>query len=252
MNKLTKATILYRHPQTGLIESRLHNYDGPVPEKVWKHFAKEFHKLDAAKYFWPCDPMDAYQEGLMQIVNIAERIRSGEIVLERACPTTYLTRVGRTALLHFHEKKVLPVRRSYREVEKLTDNGGGIGVDPFDIDNVDVETQDPSQKFRDIFDHDDEHEFDVPEMTAQELGELLPGVPNGETRLRLARQILDAIIAMLPEEPARALRSYISADGNFLIAAQLSGISKSKFYRRWPVWVRLAKEIGEKTVAFRH
>lgn len=247
-----KALILCRHPQTGLIESRSYDYEGPVPEKVWRRFAKEFCKLDAARYFWPCDSFDAYQQGLKHIIETAERIRSGEIVLERASPTTYLTRVGRTALLHFHEKSVLPVRRSYREVERETDGIGETGVDSFDIDNVDLEAQDPSQMFRDMFEHDDEHEFDVPEMTAQELGELLPGVPNGETRLRLARQILDAIIAKLPEETARAFLGYLAADGNFLEAARISGISKTKFYRLWPRWIRTAREIGEKSAAFRH
>lgn len=247
-----KAQILYPHPQTGLIESRSYDYEGPVPEKVWKRFAKEFCKLDAARYFWPCDSIDAYQEGLKHIVETAEHIRLGEIVLERASPTTYLTRVGRTALLHYHEKKVLPVRRSYREVEKQTAGIGEIGIDSFDIDNVDLEAQDPSQMFRDMFEHDDENEFNVPEMTAQELGELLPGVPNGETRLRLARQILDAIIAKLPKEAARAFWGYLAANGNFLMAAQIVGISKTKFYRLWPTWIRMAREIGEKSTAFRH
>jgi len=246
------AAFLVRNPATGDIEKGRFAYAGPVPTKVWERYAKKFLKLNAAGYFWPYDSMEAYQEGVAQIAATAEKIRRGEVTLVKASPDTYLTNVGTVTLLHFHQRKVKPARHLYREVERQTYGRGAIGIDPFDTDNLDIYELVPSAECRKLFDSEIESEFDAPEMTARELGELLPGVLSGEIRIRLATQILNALFEHLPEEAVQAFRGYLAADGNFVEAARLSAISKSRFYRLWPGWIRSAKNIGEKIVAFRH
>lgn len=245
------APFLVRDSETGSIEIRHFNYEGPVSKKAWQSYNRAFMKLEAARYFFPEDGMDAYHEGLKAVEQAGERIASGEIVLRAASPDTYASHAGRFALLHFHERRVLPIRRAYREVEKMTDSVGATGVDSLDIDNFDFTALSPSVEMRTAC-RTQEEEVETPEMTARELGELLPGIPSGQTRIRLARNILETLFPLLSEETARAFHGYLKADGNFVEAARIARISKTKYYRLWPKWIRAAKEIGEKHLVYCH
>jgi len=50
----------------------------------------------------------------------------------------------------------------------------------------------------------------------------------------------------------RAFRAYIAADGNLFAAAKIAGISKTKFYRKWPYWIATAKKSWEKSGSICH
>jgi len=141
---------LVRDKETGSIEIRHFNYEGPVSKKAWQSYNRAFMKLEAARYFFPEDGMDAYHEGLKAVEQAGERIASGQ------------------------------------------------------------------------------------------------------TRIRLARNILETLFPLLSEETARAFHGYLKADGNFVEAARIARISKTKYYRLWPKWIRAAKEIGEKHLVYCH
>ena len=61
-----------------------------------------------------------------------------------------------------------------------------------------------------------------------------------------ATAFLAELIPLLPDEIARAFLAYIAADGNFLEAAHIARISKSRFYSSWAGWLKTARRIAEK------
>jgi len=244
------ADFLVRNLETGEIEKRPFFYEGPVPEKAWTNYNRAFLKLRSVKYFYPEDPMDAYHEGIAAAEDAARRLAAG-LVLRNATPVTYVANAGRLALLHFHERRVLPLRRQYRAVEKMTEGIGAVGEDGLDIDNFDPTALEPSMAMREAC-MPGKCEAEAPLMTARELGELLPGFTNGETRIQLARSILETLFARLPKEIVRSFRAYVAAEGNFVHAASLAGISKTRYYRCWPAWIKAARKVANAALVIRH
>lgn len=113
----TTVPVLYRHKDTGRFESAECAYYGPVARKVWASVNKQFLKLNAANYFYPCEPADAYHAAIREVERVA-----GEVgVLSRASVETYLMNVGHKALCHFHCRVVAPMREEYRRVEPQLD-----------------------------------------------------------------------------------------------------------------------------------
>ena len=258
-----RIQVLYRHHESGLIEPAVCNYEGHVPEKVWKRLNRRFLKLDAGRYFYPLEPMDAYQDAVAQVTEKAERIARGEIVLRDASAETYLTSAANLAFLKFHERKVQPARAIYHRVANKTAGRGAVGEDRFDIDNYDGTQDCPDKTMTDI--SDEPCEESVPlgtAMTAQQLVESLPGYPSRREREEKATAVLGEICERLlatdrkiGREITDVFAAYVAADGNHFAAAHLVHIGKNRWYRSWPRWLALARraaEVGEKERALRN
>ena len=251
--KLTKVQVLYRHHESGLIEPAVCNYKGPVPEKVWERLNRRFLKLDATRYFFPLEPMDAYQDAVAQVTEKAVRIARGEIVLRKATRETYLTSAANLAFLNFHERRVQPVREVYRRVANKTAGHGAVGEDGFDIDNYDGTQDCPDKTMTDI--SGELCQESVPlgtAMTAQQLAESLPGYPSLRERQEKAAVLLGEICERLlatdrktGEEIVDVFAAYVAADGNHFAAAHLVHIGKNRWYRSWPHWLALARRAAE-------
>lgn len=198
--------VLYRHKETGRFESAECAYMGPVARKVWTQVNRQFLKLNAGNYFFPCESADAYHAAVREVERVAERLADSEVKPEEASLETYLMNVGYKALYHFHSRVVVPMREESRQIEP----------------RLDAEEK---------------------TMTTRELAEALPGEPDAVTRRREAAFLLEEIYAKLPEEVVIAFRAYVAADGNMPEAARLARQSRTDFYRKWPSYLALARKV---------
>lgn len=232
--------VLYRHKETERFESAECAYVGPIARKVWVSVNKQFLKLNAGNYFFPCEPADAYHAAIREMERVAERLASSDVKPESASTETYLMNVGYKALYHSHCRVVAPLREEYRRTErkvlhkeeseaelsnKNSAEGADVGGEVFAA-ACEAGCPEPPQP-----------------MTAQQLVESLPGEPNATTRRNEARALLAEICAKLPLEAVIAFRSYIAADGNMYEAAHLAHQSKTDFYRKWPSYLVLARKV---------
>jgi len=240
---------LYRHAETGYFEPRPCAYDGPVSLAVWKRLNRQFLKLEAGNYFYPCDGADAYAEAITRVCETAERIERGEIVLEKASADTYLTGVAFKTLCRFHLREVMPRRDVYRRVEDLTVGNGAVGEDGFDIDNYDGTKDMPDKTMTDACGEPCTESIPIGSaMTAQQLVEALPGNPSYSERRDIARALLEDLYTALGDAVCvSAFRAYVTAEGVFPEAARLIHVSQATYYRNWPVWIALAKNSEKKT-----
>lgn len=247
---MAKVPVLYRHLESGLIEAATCNYDGPIPTKVWHRINKRFLKLQASNYFYPEEPMDAYQDAIAQVGDKAKRITEGKLILRKATPETYLTSAANLAFLNFHLRKVQPIRETYRNVERKTVGRGAVGEDNFDIDNYDGTQDNPDKVMTDI--SDEPCHSSIPTgtaMTAQQIVETLPGYPYRREREEKAVALLGEICERLLSSPDRktgeeivnVFAAYIVADGNHFEAAHLAHIGKNRWYASWRKWIAIAR-----------
>lgn len=244
----TTVPVLYRHKETERFESVECAYRGPVARKVWASVNKQFLKLHAANYFYPCEPADAYHAAIREVERVAERLVNSDEKPVEVSVETYLMNVGYKALYHFHCRVVAPMREEYRRLEKkvLTKEedeslkesqnaaeGADVGAEAFAAACVEGENSEPPQP-----------------MTAQQLAEALPGEPDAVTRRREAAFLLEEIYAKLSEEVVRAFRAYVAAEGNLFKAAHLARMSRSEFYRKWPTYLKQARKAAMTEVVY--
>lgn len=233
--------VLYRHKETGRFESAECAYLGPVARKVWTQVNRQFLKLNAGNYFFPCEPADAYHAAVREVERVAERLADSEVKPEEASVETYLMNVGYKALYHFHCRVVAPLREEYRRTERKV-----LHEDESDAERANKNAAEGADVGGEVFaaacEEGDRAEPPQP-MTAQQLAEALPGEPNATTRRNEARALLEEIYAKLPEEVVIAFRAYVAADGNMPEAARLARQSRTDFYRKWPSYLALARKV---------
>lgn len=249
---MTKIAVLARHPVNEEIEPIETTYSGPIPPKVWKRLNARFLKLNAGNYFYPLDAMDAYQSAIAEVAAKADRIASGELVLVRATPETYLTSAANLALLNFHLRKVQSARNIHRRIEQTTCGTGAVGEDGFDIDNHNGAEDAPDSIMCTI--SGEPYEASVPTgaaMTAQQLAEALPGVPSYRERRELAQRMLGDICEAalrksrpLGEEMTLVFAAYIVSEGNHHAAAGLIQCKRSTWFNRWKRTLSAAKTLA--------
>lgn len=253
MARKTIVPILYRHAESGLIEPIESAYAGRVPECVWKNVNRQLLKLDAGRYFYPLDAMDAYAEAVNKVEVAAESIACGEVVLNRASPVTYLTGVAHKTFYRFHLRKVQPLRELYRQVGRKVTGRGTVGEDGFDSDNYDATQNAPSEKMCGAFKvSPDAETVGSSAMTIQQLAESLPGLPWAQERRDRAASALEEIYAAMTgtagdcaQSAVKAFRAYVKAECDMVQAARIAGISKTDFYRKWPAWIKFARKVGK-------
>jgi len=248
-----RATFLYRNPETECFRLVETDYDGPVPLKVWKRLNKQFLKLDGGGSFYPLDGTDAYQEAVGNVCAAAEKLSRGEIALKKSDAEKYLSGVAFRALAHFCSREVLPTRDEYRAVERSLSTS-----------EKDAETSRahdaPEGRDAGYAAYADAAENGAgakPQpLTAQQLAETLPAIPDArERRLRAALELEEIYAALLDAGHVRivcAFRAFVLEDGHFPRAARRARITKTTYYREWPVWLAAARKVGEKTAALRH
>ena len=148
-----KVPVCYRNQESGEIEQIETEYEGALSLKVIRTFNRVFLKQAANGRYYPCDPMDCYQEVWAELCRKAEtekmkndelRMKNGGIVnhpssfiLHPSCSTdTYLNHCMLRMLMKWQNRKVKPVREQYRQLQKLEAGPvGAKGVDDFDVDN---------------------------------------------------------------------------------------------------------------------
>lgn len=210
------APVLRHNQLTGLYECVESAYNGPIARKVWITVNMQFLRLNAANYFFPYTPEDAYNAAILEMERVAERFSNAEVKTETASIETYLVSVAFKAFHHFHCRVVAPMRKEYRQTELLLANQ----------EESDEETQ---------------------PMTAQQLAEELPGEPDATTRRNAARALLNEICdSLLNSTPPRmdiveAFAAYIATNGNLRQAAALCRVPERTFYSRWPKYLATAK-----------
>ena len=209
---MNTVPVLKRNVVTGDFEPVECNYKGTISRKVWRRLNREFMKLHAARYFYPCDAADAYHHAVREIEQTASRYERGDVVLEKSSIETYLSRTAFMALKSYHSRIVAPVRAEYRESDEM------------------------------IRDAEEASGTEVM-LTTWDLGEALAGEPNWTARHDRARRLLAEICAKLPNEVVVAFQAYVAADGNMLEAAHLAHQSKTDFYRKWPSYLALARKV---------
>jgi len=244
-----RVMFLRRNPENGEVEKVWGEYRGAIDPKVFERVGRRFLKLEAGGYFWPLDGMDAYGAAIQAVEQVAARIESGEVVLAKASPSTYLGNVGAMALLNFHQRRVQRARQTYRAVERRTMGRGSVGEDGFDIDNYDGTQDQPERAMCEACGEKASESIHVGcAWTAQQMVEQLPGVPWARERRDRAAALLGEICAVLVgrhPDVVRAFTAYVQADGNFVQAAHLAHIGVNRFYREWAHWLALARAVGE-------
>ena len=182
------------------------DYDGAVPPETCEYFCSRF--IDCAKsgMFFPVPVGDACGEIWQKLEERAAKLPR----LKSASAATYLPQTVDNLIRRYHVRVVAPLREEYRLVEQRL-----------------VESGDAS-------------------ATSRDLAEDLPARPCADVRQDEATAFLAELIPLLPDEIARAFLAYIAAEGNFIEAAHIARIGKSRFYASWAGWLKTARRIAEK------
>ena len=208
---MNTVPVLKRNVVTGDFEPVECNYKGAIPRKVWRRLNREFMKLHAARYFYPCDAADAYHHAVREMEQTASRYERGDVVLKKSSIETYLSRTAFLALKSYHSRMVVPVRAEYRQEDEM------------------IRTAEEAAETEVI-------------LTTWDLGEALAGESDWTARRDRARRLLAEICAKLSDEVVVAFQAYVAADGNMLEAAHLARMSRTDFYRKWPGYLALARK----------
>ena len=202
-----------RQAETGLLEFTYRRHGGRIPAKVWLRLGRQIMQLDRAGYFFPLDAIDAYHD----VILLLEKKASDMPQLNVASMETYLSAAAKKALFSYHVRKVKPLREDYR---RLDDQIHAME----ELDGVE----------------------DGMVLTAYQIAEALPGIPNAEERRSLAEATLHEVLDALDnEEVSRAFLAYVAADGNFVEAAHLARIGVNRFYTMWHNWLAAARRAAE-------
>ncbi len=177
-----------------------------ISEELLAGMRVEALKLAAVGYFAPFDVEEAIQEAMVAVESRAACMPP----LVNAAEETYLANVFKIALRSFHRSKVRPARMERLRAERLIDESGS-------------------------------------NATLRDIGERISGVPSADERRHSAwAEICEILQALGDKTITRAFRAYIMADGNLSAAAGIARMSKSRFYRLWPVWLAKARAVAEK------
>ena len=231
-----KITLLTRSKTTGRIRPKSVNYDGPVDARVWNRINFLFRDKKPEEYFFPKDPMEVYDETLALVEAKGRLIASGQLVPKKSTPETYLVGVARLHWLGYHHHEVRPEREAYRQLEETRRHIA---------ERCQIERGRAAAEGADV---GGEACLSAIECTAEErlapLGELRGGTPMSVRSERALNRIAEYLFRIQRTKNAlpvwRTLidvcAAYAFADGNHVEAARLLGMSKSTWYRKWPVW----------------
>ena len=233
---MNKVTLLTRSKTTGRIRPKTFKCKGTVDAKVLNRINHLFQDKKPEEYFFPKDPMEVYDETLALVEAKGRLIASGQLVLEKSRPETYLVGVAQLHWLNYHTRQVQPERETYRQLEQTRRHIA---------EQCQVERNGNAAEGADV---GGEALLAAIECTAEErlapLGDLRGGTPmsvRGERALNRIAELLFRIQRTknaLPmwETLLSVAAAFIVADGNMVEAAQLLGMSKSSWYRKWPTW----------------
>ena len=233
---MKKITLLTRSKTTGRIRPKTVEYDGTVDAKVWDRINYLFLKKNPEEYFFPKDPMEVYGETLALVEAKGRLIASGQLVLEKSTPETYLVGVAQLHWLNYHNRKVRPEREAYRQLEETRRHIA---------EQCQIERSGNAAEGADV---GGEALLGAIECTAEErlapLGELRGGTPMSVRSERALNRIAELLFRIRHTDHAvwetllSVAAAFIVADGNMVEAARLLGMSKSSWYRKWPYWKR--------------
>ena len=177
-----------------------------MPPKTCDYLCRSVVECAKNGCLYPLSPLDAYGDLWLAVESAARRLPP----LGQASRETYLRAVIDNQMSRYLQCEVVPLREEYRLVEQRL-----------------VESGDAS-------------------ATSRDLAENLPSRPDAAKRRDEAIAFLSELIPLLPDEIARAFLAYLAAEGNFLEAANIARIGKSRFYSSWAGWLRTARSIAEK------
>ena len=250
-----KAPFLTTVPDEKIPVKSYADYDGPVPAKICDYLANRIIGCAKDGFCFPAPPMGVYGD----IWQALERRARTMPTLETAAATTYLHRTVDNLLRKYFDRNIKPRREEYRLTEgriNTTESDGGPDRDAPEGKDVGFAA---SAAATEGYDYDKKRAGTVQPLTAQQLAENLADDPWAIERRQQAALTLDEIYAALRasgcaegETIVRAFQSYVAADGNMVEAAHLAGIGKTKFYKSWTRWLRVAKNTAEKSGACRN
>lgn len=217
-------------------------YGGPVPPAVCERLCNRVLGLAAAGYWYPLDALDAYHETWAALESKAANLPP----LAKATQETYLNAVAEKLLLRVHERLALPVRKEYRAVEESNLRAAQSAALrlPFAADAAE-HPEGADAGYAAYAAACEGGESGAGNGAEDRLFAEAP-TPDGSAaeRRRRAAARLEEILALLPDEIARAFRAYVAADGNMLRAAAIANVGKSRWYANWRRWLRRAREIA--------
>ena len=250
-----KAAFLTTVPDEKIPVKVYAEYDGPVPAQICDYLANRIIGCAKDGFCFPALPMDVYGD----IWQALERRARNMPTLETAAATTYLHRTVDNLLRKYFERTVKPKREEYRLTEgriNTTETVGGPDLDAPEGKDVGFAA---SAAATEGYDYDKKRVGNIQPLTAQQLAENLADEPWAHERRQQSALVLCEIYEALRasgcaegETVVRAFQAYVTADGNLVEAAHLAGIGKTKFYKSWNRWLKVAKNIAEKSDACRN
>lgn len=245
-----KAPFLTTVPDEKIPVKVYAEYDGPIPTKICDYLANRIIGCAKDGFCFPALPMDVYGD----IWQTLERRARNMPTLETAAMTTYLHRTVDNLLRKYFERNIKPRREEYRLTEgriNTAENDGGHYLDAPEGKDVGFAA---SAAATEGYDYDKKRTGNIQPLTAQQLAENLANEPGAHERRQQAALVLCDIYEALRvsgyvegDTIVRAFQAYIAADGNMVEAAHLAGIGKTKFYKSWTRWLKVAKKIAEKS-----
>lgn len=249
MSQTKKITALEFDTATGGFVPRTCEYEGPVSPKAWNGINSWFLRLNASGRFYPLSPADALQIAVKAAESAAAKVAAGLRLKDGVSADTYVIGAAKLAMISHIERRIKPIRETYRSIERRTTGRGAVGEDRFDADNHNGAEDAPT---REMSEADGEHDGGTPPAgtpaTAQTLADgLRGGTPlhvRAERALNRLGELCERILATdrkMGETVVLAFAAYIVCDGNFVRACKLAHISKDRWYRDWPLWCRWAR-----------
>lgn len=245
-----KAAFLTTVPDEKIPVKVYAEYDGPVPAQICDYLANRIIGCAKDGFCFPALPMDVYGD----IWQTLERRARNMPTLRTAAATTYLRRTVDNLLRKYFERNIKPRRAEYRLTEgriNATENDGRHDLDAPEGKDVGFAA---SAAATEGYDYDKNRIGNIQPLTAQQLAENLTDEPGARERRQKAAIVLGEIYEALRasgcaegETLVRAFQAYVAADGNLIEAAHLAGIGKTKFYKSWNRWLKVAKNIAEKS-----